>query len=92
MSLFGYIAGCEELCEVQLRSGIQRPRLLDVERSAVCDAIFPCDLSFWLQAREELSVTRSESKIKSLSTSWSCPPSEQQGAAGGLRSDTGIQL
>lgn len=92
MSLFGYIAGCEGLYDVQFLSGIRRPRVLNLEKPAVCDAITPRDFSCWLRASEELPVTRSESKIKSLSTSWSCAPSEQQGAAGGLRSDTGIQL
>jgi uncharacterized protein (TIGR03032 family) len=92
VGLFEFTAGCEELYDVQFLPGIRRPMILNLEKSAAREAITTRDFSYWLRASKELPVTRSESKIKSLSTSWSSAPSEQQGAAGGLLPDTKIQL
>lgn len=89
---FEFTAGCEELYDVQFLPGIRRPMILNLEKSAAREAVTTRDFSYWLRASKELPVTRSELKTKSLSTSWSAAPSEQQGAAGGLLPDTGIQL
>jgi uncharacterized protein (TIGR03032 family) len=95
VGMFEFTQGCEELYDVRFLPGVRRPMILNLEKTAVRQAITNPDSSFWLRASSEIRDAASpeaHGRRDHGAISAGGSPQELMQPAGDMLPDTGTQL
>ena len=93
--MFHFTSGCEEIYDIQFLPDVYRPMILNLEKSAVREAITNPDSSFWLRASNEIDVESGSERGANRTT---LPPSSSDTTVGQMQEmgnslpDSGNQL
>ncbi len=65
---FEFMAGCEELYDVQFLSGVRRPMVLNIEKTEAHQAMTHPEASWWLRPSSELPVETADAQAANNSS------------------------